>query len=106
MCGIGMEIPALTYGKLGIDTVQNVWRDNPVLRTLRDDLPDKFEGVCGECIFSRQCLGSCVAENYHQTRRLTSPFWFCDQANELGLFPNARTRNYIGVVKNEIIDNA
>jgi SynChlorMet cassette radical SAM/SPASM protein ScmF len=91
MCGIGMEIPELTYGKLGQDKVADVWKDNQVLKELRRDLPDKLEGACAECLFKHQCLGSCVAENYHQSRRLTAPFWFCQQALEAGLLPIQRT---------------
>jgi hypothetical protein len=50
-----------------------------------------LEGVCGECLFKFQCLGSCVAENYHQSQRLTAPFWFCQQAQEAGVLPLQRT---------------
>lgn len=90
MCGIGMEIPELTYGQLGKDRVADVWRENPVLQTLRRDLPGELEGVCGDCLFKWQCLGSCLAGNYHQAQRLTAPFWFCEQASELGLLPEQR----------------
>lgn len=91
MCGIGMEIPELTYGKLGQDSVADIWKDNQVLKDLRSELPGKLEGACAECIFKWQCLGSCIAENYHQSRRLTAAFWFCQQALEAGLLPIQRT---------------
>jgi len=90
MCGIGMEIPELTYGKLGVNRVADVWKDNQVLQDIRRDLPGKLEDPCGKCLFKWQCLGSCVAENYHQARRLTAPFWFCQQAEEAGLLPEQR----------------
>jgi len=90
LCGIGIEIPELTYGRLGKDRLVDIWRDNQVLRQLRSDLPAKLEGVCQSCLFKWQCLGSCVAENYHQFRRLTAPFWFCMQAQEAGVFPEKR----------------
>jgi SynChlorMet cassette radical SAM/SPASM protein ScmF len=92
MCGIGLEIPQLTYGQLGKDRVLDVWRDNPLLIDLRRDLPGKLEGVCAECLFKNQCLGSCVAQNYYQSQRLTAPFWFCQQAQEMGLLPTQRTK--------------
>ncbi len=91
MCGIGMEIPELTYGKLGVDRVADVWANNPVLQDIRRDLPGKLEDPCGKCIFKFQCLGSCVAENYHQARRLTAPFWFCKYAQDENLLPDSRT---------------
>jgi radical SAM protein with 4Fe4S-binding SPASM domain len=93
MCGIGVQIPELSYGQIGQDALEKVWAEHPMLQTLRQDLPAKLEGVCANCLFQAQCLGSCVAENYHQTRRLTAAFWFCAQAEEAGLFPLARLRN-------------
>jgi SynChlorMet cassette radical SAM/SPASM protein ScmF len=95
MCGIGMEIPELVYGKLGTDRLEDVWFTHPTLLALRRDLPGELEGVCGQCIFREQCLGSCVAENYHQSHRVTAPFWFCQQANREGLFPSKHLRNPI-----------
>ena len=56
----------------------------------RRSLPDDLEGVCGRCILRQRCLGNCVAENYHQARRLTAAYWFCQQAEQAGLFPTAR----------------
>jgi SynChlorMet cassette radical SAM/SPASM protein ScmF len=92
MCGIGMEIPELTYGILGLDRMMDVWCENPVLQAIRRDLPDRLEGACGECLFRWQCRGSCVAENYHQAQRLTAPFWFCAQAQAAGALPVQRTQ--------------
>ena len=93
MCGIGVEVPELIYGKLGVNRVADVWYGNPTLAAIRQDLPDKLEGVCRDCLFRNQCLGSCVAENYYQSHRLTAAFWFCQQAQEGGLFPFERLKN-------------
>ncbi len=93
MCGIGIEIPELVYGKLGIDRLEEVWSSHPTLLNLRRDIPDKLEGVCGECIFRQQCLGSCLAGNYHQSHRLTAPFEFCQNAYQGGFFPIGRLRD-------------
>jgi SynChlorMet cassette radical SAM/SPASM protein ScmF len=93
MCGIGVQIPELSYGLIGQDRLAEVWAEHPMLVQLRESLPAQLEGVCAECLFQAQCLGSCVAENYHQTRRLTAAYWFCAQAAEAGLFPLARLRN-------------
>jgi SynChlorMet cassette radical SAM/SPASM protein ScmF len=90
MCGIGMEIEELRYGTLGKDTVAQVWCEHPMLKLLREQIPKQLEGVCGECLFRWQCMGSCIADNYHKSRRMTSAFWFCQQASETNLFPQAR----------------
>lgn len=92
MCGIGMEVPDLVYGQLGMDRVADVWAHNPLLAQLRLEIPANLEGVCGACLFKHQCLGSCVANNYLLSGRLTAPFWFCHQAYQAGLLPRQRIR--------------
>jgi SynChlorMet cassette radical SAM/SPASM protein ScmF len=90
MCGIGVHVPELCYGLLGEDRVADVWASNSMLIDLRKSLPAGLEGICGECILRDRCLGMCVAQNYHLTGQLAAPFWFCQMADEAGLFPASR----------------
>jgi radical SAM protein with 4Fe4S-binding SPASM domain len=90
MCGIGVEVPELCYGQLGEDRLERVWCDHPTLKALRLDLPGNLEGVCRKCILKQECLGSCVANNYHQSGHVTEAFWFCQQAEDHGFFPAIR----------------
>jgi len=97
MCGIGVQIPELCYGLLGVDRVAEVWASHPTLVDLRQNLPADLEGICGECIFRYRCLGTCVAENYHQVGRLTASYWFCQMADSNRLFPLSRRREYLQI---------
>lgn len=92
MCGIGVQVPELCYGLLGENRVADVWTSNKLLIDLRKKLPAELEGICGECIFRNLCLGTCVAENYHLAGSLTASYWFCQIADEAGLFPSSRLR--------------
>ena len=92
LCGIGQTVPELVFGHAAKDSLEDVWRDNPVLQELRDGLPQRLEGICGECLMKGQCLGSCIAQNYYLSKNLWAPFWFCEQANYRGLFPETRLR--------------
>jgi SynChlorMet cassette radical SAM/SPASM protein ScmF len=92
MCGIGEQIPELCYGLIGKDKVESIWFDNPVLHELRQGFSRKLEGICSECLFRDICRGHCVAENYSYSGRLTAPFWFCHQADQMRLFPDTRKR--------------
>ena len=47
-------------------------------------------GICAKCLMKDQCLGACIAQNYYRTESLWAPFWFCDAAEEEGLFPETR----------------
>ncbi len=90
MCGIGEVIPELCYGQLGVDNLADVWASHPMLVDLRKTVPGRLEGICARCLMRESCLGSCVAQNYHESRSLTAPYWFCAQAEAAGLFPTSR----------------
>jgi SynChlorMet cassette radical SAM/SPASM protein ScmF len=90
LCGIGMNTPELIFGKIGQDSLETIWNDNQVLKTIQTDIPDKLEGICGDCLMRRICLGSCLAQNYYSTRNLLASFWFCEAAAAKGLFPESR----------------
>jgi SynChlorMet cassette radical SAM/SPASM protein ScmF len=90
MCGIGEQVPDLVFGEVGKDKFEVVWGENPILKALREGLPEQLEGVCSHCLMKWLCLGSCVAQNYYSTGNLWAPFWFCKRAEEAGLFPASR----------------
>jgi len=90
MCGIGIQLPELCYGILGRDSIAHVWATNPRLQELRYKLPKEIEGICSECIFRNNCLGSCIAGNFNLSGNLTSPYWFCQKAADASIFPLSR----------------
>lgn len=93
LCGIGAHIPELVFGQVGEDHLGAVWMENQVLQELREGLPCRLGGVCTRCLMRHQCLGSCIAQNYYEAGDLWAPFWFCQQAEEAGLFPASRLMN-------------
>jgi SynChlorMet cassette radical SAM/SPASM protein ScmF len=90
LCGIGEHISDLVFGKAGIDRLEKVWVENPILNELRSGLPDRLNGVCSQCLMKHRCLGSCPAQNYYRTGSFWVPYWFCERAEERGLFPESR----------------
>lgn len=90
LCGIGEQVPDLIFGEVGKDKLKKVWQKNAILMALREGLPGQLEGICGRCLMKERCLGSCVAQNYYSRGSLWAPYWFCEQAEEAGLFPASR----------------
>jgi len=90
LCGIGEQAPDLVFGAVGKARLEEVWRENAILKALREGLPERLEGVCGRCLMKRICLGQCVAQNYYSKGSLWAPYWFCEHAEEAGLFPASR----------------
>jgi radical SAM protein with 4Fe4S-binding SPASM domain len=92
LCGIGETVPELVFGHASKDALSDVWSGNPVLREIREGLPRRLGGICGNCLMKGVCLGSCIAQNYYRDRDLWAPNWYCVEAHRGGLFPESRHR--------------
>jgi len=91
LCGIGEHIPEMNFGKAPTVSLKDVWEHEPILRQLREGLPDRLEGACADCAMKPMCMGSCIAQNYYRSKNLWAPFWYCEEAKKLGMFPVQRT---------------
>ena len=90
LCGIGESVRELTFGKAGDVSLADIWKKAAVLTDIRAGFPANLKGICSRCIMKQRCLGSCIAQNYYRRHDLMAPFWFCDEAEQLGLFPEGR----------------
>jgi SynChlorMet cassette radical SAM/SPASM protein ScmF len=90
LCGIGETVPDLVFGHAATDPLGDIWNKTPLLLELRKGLPQLFQGICGSCHMKYICLGSCVAQNYCQSKNIWAPYWYCEAALHRGLFPEAR----------------
>jgi SynChlorMet cassette radical SAM/SPASM protein ScmF len=90
LCGIGQTVPELVFGHAAKDRLEDVWRDSPVLKEIREGLPHRFEGVCADCLMIPLCIGSCLAQNYYRSKNLWAGFWYCEEAKSHALFPQTR----------------
>lgn len=90
LCGIGVNLPELVFGPAGQGRLDEIWRNHAVLREIRESVPQRLEGICGQCLMRTACLGSCIAQNYHDRGQLTADYWFCRTAADEQLFPKSR----------------
>jgi SynChlorMet cassette radical SAM/SPASM protein ScmF len=89
-CGIGEVVSSLKLGNIANAPLREIWEKNDILKKIREDLPSKLQGICGQCIFKGFCLGKCRAEVFYRRKDFISPFYFCDEAFQLGIFPSDR----------------
>ena len=104
LCGIGESVPELVFGDAEVNSLADVWNKNKVLNEIREGLPSKLKGICRDCIFFKECRGSCIANNYYAYRDLFAPHQYCANAYDAGFFPRSRLvpgseydRNWSGV---------
>jgi SynChlorMet cassette radical SAM/SPASM protein ScmF len=90
LCGIGETVGELVFGHADTDSLAEIWDHHPVLKDIREGIPQRLGGICGDCILKALCLGSCVAQNYYASKSLWAPNWFCQAACDKGLFPETR----------------
>ena len=90
LCGIGENVPEMIFGDVNKDKLTDIWHNNTLINEIRQGLPEKLEGICGDCIMKKMCLGQCIANNYFVHRNLFAPFWFCEEAHKMKLFPESR----------------
>ncbi len=94
MCGVGREVPELTYGKLGEDNLREVWINHPGLKKLRTKLRGPWPGICDDCVHAGRCRTGCLAMNYLRSGNLIAPSILCLDADEHGEFPQTRRRSF------------
>lgn len=94
LCGIGRTIPELVYGRLGADSIRDIWLHHPKILELRRllDNVESFPGICGECTMAQRCRTGCVAQNYVDSGQLVWPDPLCAEAAGRDVFPAARRK--------------
>jgi SynChlorMet cassette radical SAM/SPASM protein ScmF len=94
LCGIGRTIPELVYGRLGRDSIYDIWLNHSTIQKLRRLLPDMscYPEICRDCVMVKRCRTGCVAQNYVDSGELLWPHFLCREAVRLGEFPQTRRR--------------
>ena len=92
-CGMGQYCKDFCYGNLRTHSIAEVWATHPTLQMLRDSLPSRLEGICGDCLLRRMCLGHCRLHAEEVTAgSVFRAYWLCEEADKRGMFPQTRRR--------------
>jgi radical SAM protein with 4Fe4S-binding SPASM domain len=90
LCGVGETVSDLVFGRAATDPLEEIWSKTTILLELREGLPHRLDGICGDCLMKGICLGNCLAQNYYRNKNLWKSFWYCGEAHSRGLFPRTR----------------
>jgi SynChlorMet cassette radical SAM/SPASM protein ScmF len=89
-CGMGYKARQYVFGNVFDLDLADLWINHPVLNEVRRQVPDKLEGICGNCVMRATCQGACRASAYEFFRSITAPSPGCQQLYEEGHFPKTR----------------
>lgn len=92
LCGIGQTVPEMVFGHAGFDHLSELWSSHPIIQKIRIGIPDLLESPCRECVMKHLCLGGCIAQNFNASQDLFAPFWYCEEAQKQGVFPESRLK--------------
>jgi len=87
ICGIGNVKKDLVLGNIREISLKEIWEKNQTVCFIRENIPNKLEGICQKCILRNACLGKCVAKTFNDTDNFLSGNPFCEEAYKHGLFP-------------------
>ncbi len=90
ICGIGRLEKSLVLGNIRSNNIKDIWLNHPFLKSLRKKLPVALKGICKRCIFRNTCIGFCRANAFSLSKDIFAPYWFCEEAYRIGLFPSSR----------------
>lgn len=89
-CGMGYRSRDYRFMRAGTDALDTIWNEHHTLTTVRQLIPARLEGVCGNCLMRSTCQGGCRAQAYEVYSSLTAPSPPCQELYEAGLFPISR----------------
>jgi SynChlorMet cassette radical SAM/SPASM protein ScmF len=101
LCAMGEMVRDLIIGHAGENALERIWRQSPLLEEVRGGLPHRFQGICGKCVVRNICQGRCIVQNYEKSRDFWAPYWFCEEADKEGLFPESRKQYRVGRAPHE-----
>ena len=85
ICAPAFETMDIVAGNLHSMTLENIWKSSILFTDLRKI--EDLEGVCGKCVYRLACRGMCRIFAKAKYGKITSPYPFCQDMYEKGLFP-------------------
>lgn len=94
VCALSRENQDLYFGNVKEGRLKEMWQ-RARMDLLRSEYvaADHLSGICGDCVWSDICKGSCRAWAYESGGSFDAPFPICQQMADDGTFPLAYRRS-------------
>ena len=90
LCGIGQTLREMVMGNVNHESLETIWENSLKVKEMRENIPSKLEGICGNCMHSKRCKGYCRSTAITLTGNLYAPNPICQEAYANNLFPVSR----------------
>lgn len=90
ICAVSRDVESAHFGDIRTVSVADIWRAQD-FDSYRDHYlqADGLTGICGDCVFRKECRGSCRAHALAETGSLDDPYPVCAEMDRQGHFPAA-----------------
>lgn len=85
VCAPAFNSLNIVAGNIFTSSLKDIWPSSKLFSDLRKI--EIFEGICGKCIFTPACRGMCRIFAKAKYGKFTSPYPFCQEMYNDGLFP-------------------
>jgi SynChlorMet cassette radical SAM/SPASM protein ScmF len=93
ICSLGKQFDKYIFGHVSTIDVKGIWESHPILIDIHESTHTKLKGICSNCIFRQQCLGSCRAEALCVYGDFFEPHPRCQEYYDSGKLPKSRLIN-------------
>lgn len=95
VCALTREHPGVYFGNIRVNRLAEVWRDQTLGLRRERYLRAELEGICGDCVFKKECRGSCRAHSFMEFGSFEGPYPLCAEMDKRGLFPDVYRLSYV-----------
>lgn len=90
VCALSRENSDLYFGNVKSLRLKAMW-EKARMDLLRSEYvaAEHLQGICGDCVWSKACKGSCRAWAYEAGGSFDAPFPICQSMADTGMFPSA-----------------
>jgi len=91
VCAPAFNSLSIVAGNVFDANLKDIWKSSRLFSNLREI--EALEGICGNCIFASACRGMCRIFAKAKYGKFTSPYPFCQEMYNNGLFPQYAMKN-------------
>ena len=103
ICAASRDVEEVYFGDIRTISVADVWRaKNLDAHRLHYLQANELTGICGDCIFKRECRGACRAHALAESGSLDGPYPVCAEMERLGHFPDAYRISKLAVLTHRV----